>query len=213
MVGELMTIPVRAGLRVTQFALRTTLSASARAFTIANGLVRSVTGTDGSGHEQWTPPPASPSRPARERSERVTTNGVDPRSTVTEPPPAPAASPEQEAQAAIEAEPVDAVVVDEPEPVFEEPRHVSEEPTLVEEFAEPGAEDGAGASITVEEPWSGYDQMTAKDVAARLVAVTPAELAAVQLYETTHKQRETVLSAVERELRKGAAADRDADSN
>ena len=31
-----------------------------------------------------------------------------------------------------------------------------QEPELVETSAEPGAEDGAGAAITVQEPWAGY---------------------------------------------------------
>ncbi len=47
------------------------------------------------------------------------------------------------------------------------PVHVSEEPELVRESAEPGAEDGAGAAVTVIEPWSGYAQMNAREVIAR----------------------------------------------
>jgi hypothetical protein len=86
--------------------------------------------------------------------------------------------------------------VAEPEPV-----HVSEEPALVEEFAEPGAEDGAGPEIHVEEPWDGYGEMNAKQVLARLGSATPAELAAVQLYEGSHRRRQTILNAVQRELR------------
>jgi hypothetical protein len=82
-----------------------------------------------------------------------------------------------------------------------EPVHISEEPELVEEVAEPGAEDGAGASVHVEEPWSGYEHMKADDVIDRLAGATPAELAAIQLYESGRKSRTTVLEAVERELR------------
>jgi hypothetical protein len=88
--------------------------------------------------------------------------------------------------------------VEEPEPV-----HVSEEPELVEEFAEPGAEDGAGATITVAEPWNGYEQMSAKDVIARARRANPAVLAAVRLYEARHRSRQTVLAAVDRQLRLG----------
>ena len=79
--------------------------------------------------------------------------------------------------------------------------HVSEEPVLVEEFAEPGAESGAGAELHVHEPWSGYDQLNAKDVIARLAVASPAELAAVQLYESTNRSRQTILTAVARQLR------------
>jgi hypothetical protein len=82
-----------------------------------------------------------------------------------------------------------------------EPVHVSEEPTVVEEFAEPGAEDGAGAQVHVSEPWPGYSQLNATDVIARISDATRAELAAVQLYETAHRQRTSVIDAAERELR------------
>jgi hypothetical protein len=83
----------------------------------------------------------------------------------------------------------------------EEPAHVSEEPTLVADFAEPGAQDGAGAQVTVDEPWEGYSQMNAPDLIERLTGATPEELAAVSLYETVHRNREMVISAVERQLR------------
>jgi hypothetical protein len=81
------------------------------------------------------------------------------------------------------------------------PDHVSEEPELVREVAEPGAEDGAGASVTVDEPWEGYSRLTAKQVIDRLVAATPAELATVQLYESLHRNRQTVRAAAERNLK------------
>jgi hypothetical protein len=102
------------------------------------------------------------------------------------------------AEAAIEHDPLG----EEPyyAPPEDEPIHVSEEPELVEEFAEPGAEDGAGAEISVSEPWSGYDDMPAQDVIARLEDASAAELAAVQLYERANRQRETVLAAAERQL-------------
>ena len=87
-----------------------------------------------------------------------------------------------------------------------EPVHVSEEPVVVDEFAEPGAEDGAGAEVTITEPWAGYAVMTAQDVIARLADATPAELAAAQLYETAHRRRATVIAAVERELRAKSAS-------
>ncbi len=82
-----------------------------------------------------------------------------------------------------------------------EPAHVSEEPELVSEVAEPGAEDGAGPSIRIAEPWPGYDQMQAKHVISRLAAATPAELAAIQLYESSNRDRQTVRAAVQRSLK------------
>jgi hypothetical protein len=86
-------------------------------------------------------------------------------------------------------------------PSPEPPVHVSREPELVQEVAEPGAEDGAGAAVTVNEPWPGYARMTAKQVIERLVDATPAELAAVQLYESINRDRQTVRAAAERNLK------------
>jgi hypothetical protein len=87
-----------------------------------------------------------------------------------------------------------------------EPVHVSEEPELVEEVAEPGAENGAGASVHVEPPWEGYDRMKAADVAERVSGADAAELAAIHLYETGTKGRKTVLEAVARELQISAGS-------
>ena len=69
------------------------------------------------------------------------------------------------------------------------------------EEAEPGAEDGAGAAVRVQPPWEGYERMAAREVIARLGDATPAELAAVELYERTHRSRQTVLEAAERRLK------------
>ncbi len=72
---------------------------------------------------------------------------------------------------------------------------------LVAEFAERGAEDGAGANATVDEPWQGYAQMSADAITARIGDADLAELAVVELYEQTHAKRQTVLEAAERRLR------------
>ena len=90
----------------------------------------------------------------------------------------------------------------EPEPESEpEPAHVSEEPELIESIAEPGAEDGAGASVEIAEPWPGYRGLTAADVIARIDDATPAELAGIELYESAHRNRQTVLAAAQRSLK------------
>jgi hypothetical protein len=96
------------------------------------------------------------------------------------------------------------VVPDVPPAVPDElvPDHVDEEVVLVAEAAEAGAEDGAGAELHVDAPWDGYDRMTAADIRDRLSAATPAEAAAVELYETTHKNRSSVLDAAGRALRR-----------
>jgi hypothetical protein len=91
-------------------------------------------------------------------------------------------------------------VVREPEPPLVEPEppepvHVSEEPVLVAEVAEAGAEDGAGAELSIEEPWEGYSTMSASEIRSRLRGADAATMAAVSLYEAAHKGRSTVLRA------------------
>jgi len=84
------------------------------------------------------------------------------------------------------------------DPAQELAKTIDDEPALVEELAEPGAEDGAGATVEIEEPWDGYSKMNAEAVIARLREGTAAELALVELYEQAHKGRQTVLAAAER---------------
>ena len=77
------------------------------------------------------------------------------------------------------------------------PDHADEEVVLVAEVAEEGAEDGAGPELHVDEPWDGYDRMTAAEIRDRLAATDAVMAAAVELYEATHKGRRTVLQAAE----------------
>jgi hypothetical protein len=88
-----------------------------------------------------------------------------------------------------------------PEAPPPEPAHVSEEPVLVAEVAEEGAEEGAGAEVNVDEPWSGYDQMNASDIEDRLVAEGAETAATVKLYEASRKGRASVLEAATRSMR------------
>jgi hypothetical protein len=92
---------------------------------------------------------------------------------------------------------------DAPPPVPGEliPDHVDEEPVLVAEAAEAGAEDGAGAELHVDAPWDGYDRMTAAGIRDRLTSASAAEAGAVELYESTHKNRRSVMDAAARALR------------
>ncbi len=85
-----------------------------------------------------------------------------------------------------------------PAALDETPPHVSEERVLVDEVAEPGAEDGAGAEVHVDEPWENYDLLGAADVIDQITGAPTAVLAAVELYEQSHRRRKTVLEAVER---------------
>jgi hypothetical protein len=83
-------------------------------------------------------------------------------------------------------------------PAEERAKTVDDEPELVEESAEPGAEDGAGPEIEIEEPWEGYSGMKADEVIARIEDATAAELAILELYERAHRDRTSVLTAAER---------------
>jgi hypothetical protein len=173
MIGELITLPMRLSARAARLALRGGLQTSGRVLELVIYVVKSVA-PDGSGNRsEWTAP-ANVETPTDIRAE-------------AEPSPEPASKPSFEPAS-------------EPAPLRDEPTHVSEERVLLDELAEPGAEEGAGAEVTVAQPWGGYAQMTAKDVVARLSDATPAELAAVQLYESANRHRDTVMSAVRREL-------------
>lgn len=87
-----------------------------------------------------------------------------------------------------------------PPPPPPEEGHVSEEPVQVAEFAEPGAEDGAGAELEIQEPWEGYSQQDARTILRRLGPAGSEALAAVDLYERTHRKRRSILAAAERRL-------------
>ena len=78
-------------------------------------------------------------------------------------------------------------------PLAPEPVHVSEEPELVAEVADRGAEEGAGAEVHVDEPWEGYDRMTAAAIKGRLRMEGAAVAGTVRLYEAAHKGRSSVL--------------------
>jgi len=175
MVGELLTLPVRVGVRVTRLwfrAVEQTLTVASSATGRAIDLIGSR-GSNGTvaEHRPDTAPP-TPSRPSRTAAQPAARDHEPP-----SPPPGPSSSPP--------AEPV----------------HVSEEPVLVQEYAEPGAEHGAGAEVHVDAPWDGYEQLNAKQVISRLAGASAAELAAVQLYESSHRRRQTILNAIERGLR------------
>jgi hypothetical protein len=78
--------------------------------------------------------------------------------------------------------------------------HVSREAVVVAESADAGAAEGAGAQVTVGEPWEGYAGLTAKEVNDRLATASPATLAVARLYEAGHRNRVTVLREIDRRL-------------
>ncbi len=171
MAGKLITLPLRVSLLSAQLLTRAACGVAGRALSIT-------------GHAIQVASPGRSDRPTRDAAPR----------------PAPASrAPSRREQPAEEAVTPAAPPVP-PAELIAEPAHVSEEPELVAESAEPGAEEGAGADITVIEPWAGYGRLNAKDVIDRARTASVAELAAMRLYEARHRARQTVLAAVDRQL-------------
>jgi hypothetical protein len=184
MAGNLITLPLRVPLRSAQLLTRV----AGRALSIAGH----ATGVVTSGRSRRDAPDSAP-RPAP---------ATEPRKWRRQPvrPATPAADVEQPPAVQVRDEP--AAEVSGPRALpFEAPVHVSEEVELVRESAEPGAENGAGAAVTVKEPWAGYRSLNARDVIDRTRTANVAELAAVRLYESRHRSRRTVLAAVDRQLK------------
>jgi len=100
-----------------------------------------------------------------------------------------------------------AVHVDRAQPEFEPLHTVEEPPEIVHSTADAGAVDGVGATLRIDEPWSGYRGMSSSDVVDRLVVADRATLAAVALYETSHRARATVLRAAEEHLKRAVGRD------
>jgi hypothetical protein len=179
MAGQILTLPLRLTARAVSLALHGGEQVAGRVLGLAlqvAGMTRSR--GDGSDFAVDFDSPVGSGEGA---------NGESSHSPEPEPEPGP---------------PIDAEnVIDLDAPPEQEPQHVSEEPVLAAEFAEPGAEDGAGAQIHVKEPWPGYGELNAKDVIARIGSSDRAELAAIELFESTNQKRQTVLLAVERQLK------------
>lgn len=185
MAGKLITLPLRASLRSAQLLTRATVEVAGRTLSIAEYAI----GVVAPGRFDRASANGAPA-PQHHHDQPAEVPRVAPHAP-TAPPPAPTPAP----LAARPAPPAD------PPTPLGEPAHVSAEPELVETSAEPGAEDGAGAAITVQEPWAGYRRMNARDVIDRARLASVAELAAIELYEARHRARQTVLAAVERQLK------------
>jgi hypothetical protein len=179
MSGSLILLPLRLSLRATGLAVRG-----------AREIVERAAGLAGLAHDE-APLPDFQTAP-------------DEPPTRIEPPPRPTqtqtAAPGDPARAA-EPTLVDrGRPVDYDAPVPAEPAHIDTDDQLVDEVAEPGAEDGAGAQVRVAEPWAGYRALRAADVIDRLAEASPEELAAIELYELAGHKRRTVIAAAQREL-------------
>ena len=189
-----MRAPVLGSILTRQYRFATrgvkiTLRAAQQAVDVAGGVVGEVAGRIGLGDRHG-------------ESDDVVTGTVVPEAEPRPEPPEPRpAAPKR--PAAPEPAPPPPAAQNAPAPPSEsEPGHVSTEPELVEELADPGAEDGAGAEVrVVGEPWPGYRHLKARDVIARLPSATREELAAVALFETAGANRKSVVAAAERALK------------
>ena len=193
MIPKVVSLPVRVGLRVT----RTTLGLSVKlAGAVAGEVVHVV--------QSRFSPPAGQSAPASAEPSTSAPAGSDEPSSRT---PAGPATPVPPAPDRAPVAPVEDVVSPDELPATPLTREeanaktIDDSDELVAEFAEPGAEDGAGAELNFEEPWEGFDTETAEAVSARIAHADAAELAVLELYEQTHKQRKTVLDAAAQRLR------------
>ncbi len=201
MAGKLITLPLRVWFRSARLLTRVGVDAAGKAVSLA-GQTIGIASSNGSSSETGRQPgPATAETGWREEPIEQPVSPVDVEHPHDEPErrPAPAKPRDTPRPRSVSAA---RPPREEPEaPVVQEPVHVSEEPELVREVAEPGAEDGAGAAVTVIEPWAGYAHMSARDVIARARQASTAELAAVRLYESRHRSRQTVLATVDRQLK------------
>jgi len=185
------------------------LKAARQAGTLALSVVRTVAeaaqrrrpnGEIGGWKRRWEPPSSRPvgeppPPPGAPRRPVATTPATPPPAA-----PPPAAVPPVTPPAAA-APPVAPPAAPAPPPApAPEPAHVDSDAVIVAESADAGATEGAGPEIHVAEPWEGYSDLNVKDISKQLATASPATLAVVRLYESGHRNRRTVLQAVERRL-------------
>ena len=193
MSPKVVSVPLRIGLSAT----RTTLTLSAKlAVYVAGEVVHVAQSQFGSSPTQTSTRPApAPARSAPARPAAPTpSNGASASAA-----PAPASPPAPlngEVVSPIEAYPDTPLTREEADA-----KTIDDTDEVVAEFAEAGAEDGAGAQIAFDEPWEGYDSANVEAVTAHLASADAAELAVVELYEQTHKGRKTVLDAAAKRLK------------
>ncbi len=201
MTNELITWPLRAGSGATRIAIRTTVKATRLAAGLAGSAVSLVRPPSGKPPRERSstpaPPPGHTADPPRAPIPAAQPPTARPQVGVAEPPVVPE-RPQVDTDTEFVAEPPHLNADTE---LVAEPPHLDAEPELVAEFAEPGVEDGAGPELKIHEPWDGYGQLDAAAVIDRIASATDAELALVKLYEQSHRQRPTVLEAVEDRLK------------
>ncbi len=209
MFGSLITQPLRIATR----GARITLRAAHEAVEIAEGLVALITARlvggdshhDGNGEAAepaaWQGPAASSTSSPADAAAPTATASAPAAEAPAPPAPAPRApeAPARNGGPSVEPEPAQSA-----ESLFPEAGHVSEETELVAEVAEPGAEEGAGAQVRIDEPWDGYGTMKAADIIDRLANASREELAAVELFELAGRNRKSVVVAAQRALKRSS---------
>lgn len=178
-IAHAATAPVRLGLTAGEIALEVALGVVRGTRRVLDGEHRDDEA--GLAQRSWAPPPPPP-RPAP-------TSVAEP---AAPPPPVPPAAAEG-----------DAIPVVPPPPGA---KTVDDDPVPVGEFAEEGAEDGAGAEVHIDPPWDGYDDQTAAQIAERLADADREVAAAVSLYEGMRRGRRSVTKAADKRLRQLTAA-------
>ena len=181
MTDSLIRVPLRLGVRVVRASLHATRDLADLGLATVEAVERALGGQAvGSGEA----PPRPATREGGSFSDREGQKPSQRPRRRAQAQPAPAPPPPQEP---------------EPEP---EPEPTGERAELVDTVADPGAEDGAGASLRVAPPFPGYDKLRAPDVIDRLGGVDLAELGETELYERSHRARRTVLDAIAREIKR-----------
>ncbi len=210
MTDSLVLLPLRLGMRTARASLHAARDLAELGLATLEALERAL-GGEAVDSARAREPAAESAGNASDREgpqdfqrSRRPTPGRPP-AAVREPPPAPVQEPPpapvQEPPPASVQEPPPAPPPP-PPPQAAESAEDAEDAELVDVSADPGAEDGAGASLRVAPPFAGYDALRGPDVIARLSGADLAELGETELYERTHRARRTVLDAIAREIKR-----------
>jgi hypothetical protein len=203
MIRDLITLPLRIGWGAT----RTGLHLTEQTLTVALGATRWLVRTTAAAEAARAPDEAPRNGRRQPDTVQVDVLVVEPRMESSEQPASRAQAPTTEALHEAPRAHAQTTEASRAEPMpGAASAHVSEQDEFVESFAEPGAEEGAGAAVHIAEPWKAYRQMSADEVIACLDGASSEELAAVTLYERQHRARRTVLDAAERRLRRASSA-------
>jgi outer membrane biosynthesis protein TonB len=213
-VSSLISLPLRLGIRTARASLQATRDLAELGLATLEIVGRALgeEPTEGREPAEAAPQPPEPEPPGPHATPEPPLAPEPPATAPTPPvglpvepvpPPAPPPPPAAAEPPMTAPDPTESTSIDiglEPE------EHSPDERELVEEFADPGAEDGAGASLRVAPPFQGYEVLRAPEVIAHLGSADLAELGETELYERTHRARRSVLEAIEQEIKQRGPA-------